>query len=95
MCDHLLGPYNVDNMASESERLFVATHYSGERKLFNFERYVKIQNNQHHIIERLKEHGRVGIYPMSQVRHLIQVIKITEFDEVKAHIMATASLRTG
>ena len=31
---------------------------------------------------------------MSQVRHLIQGIKITELDAVKAQIMATASLRT-
>ena len=31
--DHLLGPDNVDNMASEAERLLVATHYSGKRKL--------------------------------------------------------------
>ena len=36
--DHLLGPGNVDNMASEAESLLVATHYSGERKWFNFER---------------------------------------------------------
>ena len=27
---HFLGPDNVDNMASESESLLVATHYSGE-----------------------------------------------------------------
>ena len=36
--DHLLGPDNVDNMASEAERLLIATHYSGECKWFNFER---------------------------------------------------------
>ena len=40
--DHLLGPDNADNMASEAERLLVAKHYSGELKRFNFERYVKI-----------------------------------------------------
>ena len=54
MWDHLLGLDNVDNMASEAKRLLVATHYSDERKRFNFERYVKIQKYQHHIIEGLK-----------------------------------------
>ena len=59
MWDHFLGPDNVDNMASEAERLLVATHYSGERKRFNFEHYVTIQKDQHHILEGLKEHGHV------------------------------------
>ena len=36
----------------------------------------------------------MGIYPRSQVRHLNQGIKITEFDAVKAQIMATASIST-
>ena len=36
----------------------------------------------------------MGIDPRSQVRHLIEVIKITDIDAVKAQIMATASLRT-
>ena len=35
--DQLLGPDNVDDMASEAERLLVATNYYGERKRFNFE----------------------------------------------------------
>ena len=34
--DHFLVPDNVDNMSSEVERLLIATHYSGERKQFNF-----------------------------------------------------------
>ena len=91
--DHFLVPDNLDNMASESKRPLVATHYSGERKRFNFERYVKIQKYQHHILESLKEHGNVGIGPVYQVRHFIEGIKITQFDAVKDHIMATASIR--
>ena len=55
---------------------------------------MKIQKDQHHIPEGINEHGHVGIDPRSQVRHFIQGIKITEFDTVKAQIMATASLRT-
>ena len=81
-------------MASEAERLLAATHYSGERKRFNFDCYVRIQKYQHHILEGIKEHGHVGIDPRYQVRHLIEGIKITQFDAFKAQIMATASLIT-
>ena len=81
-------------MASEAERILVATHYSGERKWFNFERFVKIQKDQHYILEVIKEHGYVGIDPRSQVRHLIEGIQINQFDAVKYQIMATASLIT-
>ena len=92
--DHFLGPDNVDNMVSEAKRLLVTTYYSGEHKRFNFELYVKMKNYQHHILEGLKEHRHVGIDPRSQVRHLIQCIKITEIDAVKYQIVATASLGT-
>ena len=44
--NHLLGPDNVDNMASEPDRLLIAMHYSGERKRFNFERYMCLANSQ-------------------------------------------------
>ena len=54
---------------------------------------MKIQKDPKHILEGLKEHGHVVIDTRYQVRYLIQGIKITEFDEVKAKIMATASLR--
>ena len=73
---HFLGPDNVDNMASEAKRLLFAVHYSVKRKMFNFERYVKIQKYQHQINEGLKEHGHVGIDTRSQFRHFIEGIKI-------------------
>ena len=79
---------------SEIEGLLAATDYYGKRKRFNFELYVKIQKYWYHILEGIKEHVHVGIDPRSQVRHLIWCIKITQFDSVKAHIMATSSLRT-
>ena len=81
-------------MASEAKRLLVTTYYSSERKLLNFERYIKIKKDQHHFLEGIKEHGYLGIGPRHQVRHLIEGIKITQFVAVKAQIMVTASLRT-
>ena len=73
--DYFLGPDNVDNMASKAKSLLVATNYYGEHKRFNFERYMKIQKDQHHILEGIKEHGHVGIDPRSQVIHFIEDIK--------------------
>ena len=92
--DHFLVPDNVDNMACEAESLLAITRYYGEHKRLNFERYMKIQKYQHHILEVLKEYGHVGFYPRYQVRHLIEFIKITQFDAVKDQIMETDHLRT-
>ena len=58
--DHFLGLDNFDDMARESKIILVATHYSGKRKRFNFERYVKIQKVQQHILEDLKETWACG-----------------------------------
>ena len=55
---------------------------------------MKIQKYQHRILEGHKEHGYVGIDTRSQVRHLIEGIKINQFDAVKDQIMATSFLRT-
>ena len=79
---------------SEAKGILVVTHYSGERKRFNFERYVRIQKYQHQILEGIKEHGHMGIDNRSEVIHLIWDIKINEFVAVKSHIIATASFRT-
>ena len=38
-----------------------------------------MQRDQHQILEGIKEHGDVEIYPRSQVRYLIEGIKITQF----------------
>ena len=53
---------------------------------------MKIQKDQHHILEGLKEHGHAHIDTRYQVRHLIEVIKKSQFGAVKVQIMATASL---
>ena len=54
MWDHFLGPDNVDSMASEAKRIIVSMNSSGERKRFNFERYMIIKKDQNHILEGIK-----------------------------------------
>ena len=92
--NNYLGPNNVDNMASLAEKKLESTTYSGERKRWNFEKYVKVHMDQHSILQGLTEHGYVGIDERSKVRHLMAGIKTKDLDSVKTQIMASATLRS-
>ena len=91
--DHYLGPNNVDNMASNAERKLASTTYAGEKKRWNFEKYVKAHMDQHQIIESLVEHGHAGIDARSKTRWLLDGIKSQDLDVVKTQILANPTLR--
>ena len=90
---HYLGENNVDNMSSRAERRLKNTTYSGEKRRWNFEKYVKVHMDQHAILEGLVQHGYAGIDERSKVRHLLEGIKTRELDNVKTRIMSDAQLR--
>ena len=92
--NHYLGEHNVDNMSSKAERKLRNIAYTGEKRRFNFERFVKVHVDQHAILEGLVEHGYSGIDARSKVRHLLDGIKTTELDTVKTRIMSDAVLRS-
>lgn len=92
--NHYLGPNNVDNMANQSERVIQQSNYDGERKRWNFERYVSLHLEQHAILEGLVQYGYSGIDARSKVRHLMDGIKTDSLNAVKTQIMAQASLRS-
>jgi hypothetical protein len=92
--DHYLGPNNVDNMASWAERKLRETHYQGEKKRWNFEKYVRTHVDQHSILSGLTEHGYAGIDEGSKVRLFVDGIRTNALDSVKTQIMATATLRS-
>ena len=92
--DHYLGPNNVDNMASTAERKLTSTVYSGEKKRWNFEKYVKVHMDQHQIIEGLVEHGHAGIDSRSKTRWLLDGIKCEGLDVIKTQILANPTLRS-
>jgi hypothetical protein len=75
--DHLLGPNNVGNMASEAETKLTSTLPNGEKKRFTWETYVRIHTEQHSVLNGLKDYGYAGIYDSSKVRHLLKGIKTT------------------
>ena len=91
--NHYLGPNNVDNRASASERLLQTTIYKNENKRWNFEKYVRVHVDQHAILTNLKDYGYSGIDERSKVRHLLEGIKSFSFDSVKATILSSTVLR--
>ena len=91
--NHFLGPNNVDNMATEAETRLDKTIYTGEKKRWNFERYVRTHVEQHTILEGLTEFGYAGIDERSKVRRLVDGIKCTDLDSVKTRIMSDPALR--
>ena len=90
--NHYLGPSNVDNCANEAERTLERAQYSGEKRRWNFERYVSLHKRQHQILEDLKQLGHAGIDPRSKVRHLLNGIKTDKLDVVKSQILASTAL---
>jgi hypothetical protein len=73
--DHFLGPNNVGNMVSEAETKLTSTLYSGEKKRFTWETYVRIHTEQHSVLNGLKYYGYAGIDDSSKVHHLLKGIK--------------------
>lgn len=89
---HYLGVNNVDNMAAAAERQLQSASYMGEGRRWTFEKYIRLQVEQHHILENLVQFGYAGIDNRSKVRHLLDGIKTTKFDAVKMQIMASSDL---
>lgn len=89
---HYLGVNNVDNMAAAAERQLQSASYTGEGRRWTFEKFVRLQVEQHHILENLVQFGYAGIDNRSKVRHLLDGIKTTKFDAVKMQIMASSDL---
>ena len=92
--NHYLGANNVDNMSSRAEKTLQTTTYTGEKRRWNFEKYVRVHIDQHAILEGLVEHGYSGIDARSKVRHLVTGIKTSSLDSVKTRIMSDATLRS-
>jgi hypothetical protein len=91
--NHFLGPNNVDHMASKAERRLRDVNYHGEKRNWTFEKYVTVHKEQHHVLTNLEQHGYKGIDDRSKVRFLIDGIKTTRLDTVKATILSSDEYR--
>jgi hypothetical protein len=58
---HYLGPNNVVNMVSAAETKVASTLYNGGKKIFTWETYVRINMEQHAVLNGLKEYDYSGI----------------------------------
>ena len=72
--DHYLGENNVGTMSTRAESRLEKTTYSGEKRNWNFEKYIKVHADQHAILEGLVDYGYAGIDEQSKVRHLLKMI---------------------
>ena len=80
---HYLGVNNIGNMSTLAEAKLASIMYDGVKHHWNFEKYVKIQVDQHAILAGLVEHGYSGIDKRSKVYHLMNGIKTRDLDPVK------------
>ena len=91
--DHYLGQNSTANQASLAEMKLKNSSYQGERRRWNFERFVRMQVEQHEILNSLTKYGYSGIDDGSKVRYLLGGIKTKDLDPVKVQIMASPGLR--
>ena len=80
-------------MSSCAEAKTKDTSYSGEKRRWNFTKYIKMHVDQHAILTGLVKHEYSGINDRSIVRHLMAGINKKVLDPVKTQIMASAALR--
>ena len=80
-------------MLSRAEAKLKDTSYSGEKRRWNFEKYIKTHFDQHAILTRLVEYGYSGIDDQSKVHHLMTGINTKVLDSVKTQIMASDTLQ--
>ena len=92
MCNHYLGPSNIDHMAAGAEKKLVQCTYTGEKRSWTFEKYFTLHTDHHNILESLKEHGYTGINQPSKFRCLSKGINTTSLKSVKIRIMSDESL---
>jgi hypothetical protein len=81
-------------MASEAEANLGSVSYTGDRKKWTWEKYVKIHAEQHAVLNGLTYYGYSGIDNSTTIRKLMAGIKTDALNTVKAAVLASHALRT-
>ena len=79
---HFLYPDHMARQAAGAERKVQNSHYDGERKTLDWEKYVALHKELHIIMESLTDYGYSGMDNGIKVRHFLQGIKSPEFEAV-------------
>ena len=93
MFNHYLGPDNVDNQASQSEKALMAITHNGEGRRWSFEKLVTGHKKHHHVLEGLVRCGYAGIDERTKVRYLLDGVKTDELDTPKSAILSETRYR--
>ncbi len=88
MFSHYLGPNNVDNQASQSEKALTTLTYNGEGRRWNFEKYVTAMKKHHQILEDLVPYRYSGIDEQTKVLYLLDGIKTDKLEVPKSTILS-------
>lgn len=80
-------------MSACVERKLIDTTYGGEKRRWNFKKYVRLHVEQHSILEELVQHGYSGIDEGSKVRYLVRGVKMQALDTVKTSILGNSALQ--
>ena len=92
---HYLGDNAVGNMAIGAETKLQNFRYQGEKRGWNFEKYVSSHVEQHQILENQERRGlHPGINERSKVQHLLKGIQSQEFETCRLSIMSKPELLT-
>ena len=75
-----LDTYHVTRQATDTERKLHCSHYDGDKKGWDCDKYVALHKEQHAIIESLTGYGYIWIDNGTDVCHFLQGIKSTELE---------------
>jgi hypothetical protein len=92
--DHYIGTKNVGSLATAAEERLQSTRYSGDKRNFNFEKYVRIHTKHHSVLNGLIEHCYSRINQSSKVRLILDGITTRNYGVVKSQVLASPALKT-
>ena len=75
-----LGPNHMAMQTTDVERKLQNSQYDGERKGWDWDKYVALHKEQHAIMESLTDYGYSGMDNGTKVCHFLQCIKSTELE---------------
>ena len=91
--NHYLGPHMVNTEVAKAEAILDNTIYTGETRRFNFDDFIRLQTQQHNILDMMKAHGYMGLDEGSKVRKLLKNVRAQELQSIINTINSTPDLQ--
>jgi hypothetical protein len=91
--NNYLGPNNTNNLAAAAEAELDSLKYTGEKRRYNFEKYVNAHVSVFNVMEDLKEHGYQGIDKGTRVRRFLAGIHCRDLEHLKAQCVSNPTLK--